>query len=62
MKYYNQFKPVLYGGATILVANLIYQEDWSFTLLTAVAFAIGALIVPPVITFMSDYKKDSHCR
>ena len=36
MKDTNKIKAILYGGATILLANLIQQDDWFFTLYTAI--------------------------
>lgn len=60
MKNTNKIKPILYWGASILLANLIHQDDWGFTFQTAIAFVFGAFILPPLITFMSDKKKDNH--
>lgn len=59
MKRFNKVRPLLYGGAIIILANLMIQDDWGLTLFSAIAFVIGGLILPRIITFMSDNKKDS---
>lgn len=60
MKNWNKIRSILYGGAAILIANLIHQDDWGFTLYVAIAFVIGGLTLPSLITFMSDNKKDTY--
>lgn len=57
MKNECKMKSIPYGGATILIANLIYQNYWGFTFFIAITFVIGALTLPELITFMSDNKK-----
>ena len=60
MKKIEKIKSVLFGGSLILLSNLISQNDWGFTLVTAIIFIVGAFILPPLITFMSDSKKDNY--
>lgn len=60
MKNSNKIIPILYGVAFIILPNLIRQDDWGFTLFTAIIFVIGALALPPLITFMSNNKKDNY--
>lgn len=60
MKHLNKIRSILYGAASILLANVIRQDDWGFTFYVAIIFIIGALILPPLITFMSDKKKDRY--
>lgn len=60
MKHLNKIRPILYGAAGISLANVIRQDDWDFTFYVAIIFIIGALILPPLITFMSDQKKDTY--
>lgn len=62
MKYLNKIQPVLFGGATILLANLFHQDDWGFILSLAIIFVIGGLTLPSLIRFMSDNKKDTFCK
>lgn len=59
MKIFNKIKPLLYGGAIIILANLMLENDWGLTLFSVIAFVIGGLLLPKLITFMSDNKKDS---
>lgn len=62
MKYFNKIKPILYGVASMLFVSLIRQDDWRFTLSTVIAFVVGAFVLPPLITFMSDNKKDTYLK
>jgi hypothetical protein len=52
-------KFILYGGAIILITNLIIQDDWDITLFSAIIFVLGGLILPPLFRFMSNIKKDN---
>lgn len=60
MNYLNNIRSILFGGATILLANLFHQDDWGFTLFIAIVFVVGGLTLPPLIRFMSDGKKDTY--
>lgn len=60
MKNSTKIQPILYGVANMIMVSLIRQDDWGFTLSTVLAFVVGAFIFPPLITFMSDNKKDSY--
>ena len=60
MKNINKIEPLLYGLVFLLLTSRNRQDDWRFTLSTAVIFLIGALTLPTLIRFMSDQKKDSH--
>ena len=60
MKNSKKIISILYGVAFIVLPNLIRQDDWAFTLFTALIFVIGAFAIPPLITFMSNNKKDNY--
>lgn len=54
MKLSKKINGGLYGAIIIILSNLIIQEDWGITLFVAMAFAIGGIVLPRLITFMSD--------
>lgn len=54
MKFFNKYKNVLSVAAGMVIGNIISQEDWGLAIGTAVLFVVLAIILPPLITFMSD--------
>lgn len=60
MNYSSKIKPILSGVASMIVVSLIHQDDWDFTLSIVIAFVAGVFILPPLITLMSDNKKDTY--
>lgn len=54
MKLSKKINGGLYGAIIIILGNLIIQGDWGITLFNAMVFAIGGIVLPRLITFMSD--------
>lgn len=60
MKISDRTKSILFNGFMILVLNLVvFQREWEPILLGVTIFIVGALILPYLITFMSDEKIDN---
>lgn len=60
MKNINKIEPILYGLAFLLFISRNRQDDWRFTLSTAVVFLVGSLTLPALIRFMTNQKQDTH--
>lgn len=60
MKNTDKITSILYGVVSMLFISFIRQDGWRFTFSTVVAFVVGAFVLPPLITFMSDDKKDNY--
>ena len=58
MKLSKKISGGLYAAIILIIGNLIVQDDWSIVLFVAGVFVIGGIIWRPLITFMSDEKKD----
>ena len=54
MKFFNKYKTVVSVAVGMVIGNIIFQEDWGLVIGTAILFVVLAIILPPLITFMSD--------
>lgn len=54
MQFFKKYKYPLLGAVYILIGNLFTQNNWRFTIFNALLFAVLGIILPPLITFMSD--------
>lgn len=60
MKKLSKLKSLLYGTGTILIGNLIVRDDWEPVLIAAGIFLIGGFIIKPLVTFMTNNKKNEY--
>lgn len=60
MKNLSKIKSLLYGAATIILWNLIIQDDWEAALLAAGILLVGGIIIEPLVTFMTNNKKNQY--
>lgn len=54
-----RMKHLLLSGASVLGMNLIFQRSWGSIILGVTITIVGGIVLPPLVTFMTNEQKDN---